>query len=103
MQKRLQHRHKVPAAVAEYFPLKNPAYVHICNKWPLNRDFVGVCGQPFRPVRFDALTCSTTCRIRKSRGADLAYLSTLPPDQARARHAIESEVAIARDIGASTP
>jgi hypothetical protein len=31
LQKRLQHRHKVPAAVAEYFPLKNPAYVYICN------------------------------------------------------------------------
>jgi len=36
LQKRLQHRHKVPAAVAEYFP----AYVYICNKWPRNRDFV---------------------------------------------------------------
>jgi hypothetical protein len=85
--------------------LKNPAYVYICNKWPLKRDFVGVCGQPFRPVRFDALTCSTTCRMRKSRGADLAYLTTLPPDQARARRmihdAVESEVAIARDVGAS--
>jgi hypothetical protein len=32
--------------------------------------FCRVCGQPFQPVRFDALTCSTTCRIRKSRGAD---------------------------------
>jgi len=59
--------------------------------------FCRVCGQPFRPVRFDALTCSTTCRMRKSRGADLAYLTTLAPDQARARRmihdAVESEVA----------
>jgi hypothetical protein len=43
--------------------------------------------------------------MRKSRGADLAYLTTLPPDQARARRmihdAVESEVAIARDVGAS--
>jgi hypothetical protein len=35
--------------------------------------------------------------MRKSRGADLAYLTTLPPDQARARRmihdAVESEVA----------
>jgi hypothetical protein len=42
--------------------------------------------------------------MRKSRGADLAYLTTLPPDQARARRmihdAVESEVAIARDVGA---
>jgi hypothetical protein len=44
--------------------------------------FCRVCGQQFRPVRFDALTCSTTCRMRKTRGADLAYLATLPPDQA---------------------
>jgi hypothetical protein len=35
--------------------------------------FCRVCGQQFQPVRFDALTCSTTCRIRKSRGFDLAY------------------------------
>jgi hypothetical protein len=43
--------------------------------------------------------------MRKSRGADLAHLTTLPPDQARARRmihdAVESEVAIARDVGAS--
>jgi hypothetical protein len=67
--------------------------------------FCRVCGQPFRPVRFDALTCSGTCRMRKSRGADLAYLVTLPPDQARARRifhdAVESEIAIARDVGAA--
>jgi hypothetical protein len=67
--------------------------------------FCRVCGQPFQPVRFDALTCSTTCRIRKSRGADLAYLTALPPDQARARRmrhdADESEIAIGRMAGAS--
>jgi hypothetical protein len=37
-----------------------------------------VCGQPFKPVRFDALTCCGTCRTRKSRDGDLAYLATLP-------------------------
>jgi hypothetical protein len=67
--------------------------------------FCRVCGQPFRPVRFDALTCSGTCRMRKSRGADLAYLTTLPPDQARARRmihdAVEFEIATARDVGAA--
>ena len=64
-----------------------------------------VCGQQFRPVRFDALTCSTTCRMRKTRGADLAYLATLPPDQAGARRmlhdTIDFEIATARDVGAS--
>jgi hypothetical protein len=66
-----------------------------------------VCGQKFSPVRYDALTCSTTCRIRKSRhpDLDLAYLDTLPPDQARARRMLheadESDIFIARMAGAS--
>src|SRR5262249_36181171 len=67
--------------------------------------FCRVCGQPFQPVRLDAMTCSTTCRMRKSRGFDLAYLTALPPDQARARRfvheALDSEIAIARMVGAS--
>jgi hypothetical protein len=44
-----------------------------------------VCGLDFRPVRFDALTCSDPCRKRRSRGQDLAYLAAMPPEQARAR------------------
>jgi hypothetical protein len=64
-----------------------------------------VCGMPFRPVRFDALVCSNTCAKRKSRGGDLAYLATLPPDQAGARRmlhdTIDFEIATARDVGAS--
>ena len=67
--------------------------------------FCRVCGQPFRPVRFDALTCSTTCRMRKSRGHDLAYLTALPPDQARIRRSVhevlDSDIAVARMVGAS--
>ena len=43
--------------------------------------------------------------MRKSRGFDLAYLTALPPDQARARRfvheALDSEIAIARMVGAS--
>jgi hypothetical protein len=43
--------------------------------------------------------------MRKSRGHDLAYLATLPPDQARARRmnheALESDIAIARSVGAA--
>jgi hypothetical protein len=64
-----------------------------------------VCGQPFRPVRFDASTCSDTCRMRKSRGADLAYLDTLPPDQASARRmlheTVDFEITTMRDVGAA--
>jgi hypothetical protein len=49
------------------------------------------------------VTCSTTYRMRRSRGHDLTYLTTLPPDQARARvhEAVESDIAIARSVGAS--
>jgi hypothetical protein len=43
--------------------------------------------------------------MRKSRGGDLAYLASLPADQARARRflheALESDIAIARMAGAS--
>jgi hypothetical protein len=43
--------------------------------------------------------------MRKSRGHDLVYLATLPPDQARARRflheAVESDIAIARMAGPS--
>jgi hypothetical protein len=43
--------------------------------------------------------------MRRSRGLDLAYLATLPPDQARARRfvheAVESDIAISRSVGAT--
>jgi hypothetical protein len=49
--------------------------------------------------------CSNTCAKRKSRGFDLAYLTALPPDQARTRRmihdAVDSEIAIGRMVGAS--
>jgi hypothetical protein len=62
---------------------------------------------PFRAVRFDALTCSVTCRSRHHRhsGADLAYLESWPAAQASARRAVhaahESGIAIARMVAAS--
>ena len=60
---------------------------------------------PFRPVRFDALVCSNTCAKRKSRGGDLAYLATMPPDQASARRMnheiVDFEIATKRDAGAA--
>jgi hypothetical protein len=68
----------------------------------VNLRFCRVCGQPFRPVRFDAVTCSTTCRMRKGRGLDLAYLTTLPPDQVRARRfvheTLDADIAVARSV-----
>jgi hypothetical protein len=43
--------------------------------------------------------------MRKSRGADLAYLTTLPPDQAQARRilhdTVDSSIVVARMAGAS--
>jgi hypothetical protein len=42
--------------------------------------------------------------MRRSRGHDLAYLTALPPDQARARRmvhdAVDSDIAVARIVGA---
>jgi hypothetical protein len=50
--------------------------------------FCHVCGQPFPLFRFDALTCTSTCRGRKTRGGDLAYLVTLPDYLVEVRRAI---------------
>jgi hypothetical protein len=36
-----------------------------------------VCGQRFTPKRFDALTCTSTCRQRLRRGGDGEYLKAL--------------------------
>jgi hypothetical protein len=64
-----------------------------------------VCGLDFRPVRFDALTCSDPCRKRRSRGQDLAYLAAMSSDQARARgfvhEALISEIEIRKMVLAS--
>jgi hypothetical protein len=49
-----------------------------------------VCGTVFRPERWDALTCSSTCRSRRARGHDLQYLAGLSEaalDQHRRQHA----------------
>jgi hypothetical protein len=64
-----------------------------------------VCGLDFRPVRFDALTCSEPCRKRRSRGQDLAYLAAMTPEQGRARRfvheALISDIEIRKMIIAS--
>jgi hypothetical protein len=36
-----------------------------------------VCGRQFRSRRFDALTCTSTCRQRLKRGQAFAYLGGL--------------------------
>jgi hypothetical protein len=43
-----------------------------------------VCGRDFVAPRFDAKTCSSTCRQRLRRGGDLAYLAGLGKRQQRA-------------------
>jgi hypothetical protein len=40
-----------------------------------------VCGLEFRSRRFDAITCSSTCRQRLKRGQAFAYLDGLPKHQ----------------------
>ena len=42
-----------------------------------------VCGRDFIAPRFDAKTCSSTCRQRLRRGGDLAYLAGLSKKQQR--------------------
>jgi hypothetical protein len=42
-----------------------------------------VCGLMFTPPRFDARTCSDTCRKRLSRGHDLEYLAGLSAKERR--------------------
>jgi SLT domain-containing protein len=42
-----------------------------------------VCGMTFTAPRWDARTCSTTCRSRLHRGGDLAYLAGLTAKQQR--------------------
>jgi hypothetical protein len=37
-----------------------------------------VCGLRFTPKRFDAVTCSSTCRQRLHRGGDAAFVADLP-------------------------
>jgi hypothetical protein len=54
----------------------------------MRKRYCRVCGEPFTARRFDALTCTSTCWARKSRGYDLAYLATLPDYLVGARRAI---------------
>src|ERR1700687_4227891 len=74
---------------------------------PMRQRICRICGQTFPAVRFDALTCSVTCRSRLHRHpeADLAYLGELPPDQARARRFVHEadldSIATARAVAAS--
>jgi hypothetical protein len=51
-----------------------------------------VCGLEWRPIRFDALTCTDACRQRLCRGQDLAYLKDWPPDVARARRFVHEAI-----------
>src|SRR6266852_9984338 len=52
-----------------------------------------VCGQVFTPVRIDAVTCSSTCRQRRHRGGDLAYLIGLSSREQRKQRQWHNAVA----------
>ena len=64
-----------------------------------------VCGEAFRPSRYDQETCSDRCRQRRHRDGDLEYIAGLDPVMAkvrRARHdAVTDEIAIGRMVGRS--
>jgi hypothetical protein len=78
---------------------------HVAVRQGFRQRFCRVCGAPFQAKRLDALTCTTTCRLRKSRGHDLAYLATLPAAQADARRSVHQAhldaVATAKAVAAS--
>jgi hypothetical protein len=52
-----------------------------------------VCGIDFPAARFDAQTCSDTCRSRRARGGDLAYLNDPTLGRKRKRLALASHEA----------
>ncbi len=57
-----------------------------------------VCGTVFRPERWDALTCSDTCRSRRMRGQDLAYVADLPEAQQAKHRELHSNVGLAIEV-----
>jgi hypothetical protein len=52
-----------------------------------------VCGTTFRPERWDALVCSSTCKARRLRGQDLTYLAGLGLAAAKEHEMRHKEVA----------
>jgi hypothetical protein len=54
-----------------------------------------VCGTTFRPERWDALVCSSTCKARRLRGQDLTYLVGLSQAAATERRRLHEDVAAA--------
>jgi hypothetical protein len=86
-----------------YLPLNRG--MTTCVKCLRDSVFVVFAARPFRASRLDAETCSTTCRTRRRRGSDLAYLSALPADQAQARRFVHEAhrdlIATTRAIAAS--
>jgi hypothetical protein len=50
-----------------------------------------VCGRDFVAPRFDAKTCTPTCRQRLRRGGDLAYLAGLGKRQQRAERKMHAD------------
>ncbi len=57
-----------------------------------------VCGMVFRPERWDALTCSDTCRSRRMRGNDLLYVADLPEVEQAHHRELHSNVGLAIEM-----
>ena len=56
-----------------------------------------VCGLEFTPSRFDAITCSSTCRQRLRRGNALAYLADLSPAEQRIHRDLHAALDASRE------
>ena len=56
-----------------------------------------VCGLEFTPSRFDAITCSSTCRQRLRRGNALAYLADLSPEEQRIHRDLHAALDASRE------
>jgi hypothetical protein len=56
-----------------------------------------VCGLEFASSRFDAVTCSATCRQRLHRGGGLAYLADLPPEEQRLHRDLHNALDASRE------
>jgi hypothetical protein len=61
-----------------------------------------VCGRDFVAARFDALTCTDTCRQRLRRGGELAYLAGLGKKQQRLERNLHDSYAKKRQSMAKT-
>jgi hypothetical protein len=73
--------------------------------WQRDTRYCRVCGREWRPIRFDAVTCTDTCRKRLSRGQSFAYLAGLTSKQQRSERryhaAVDASIAAQKKVKAA--